>query len=392
MEWIDLDQASTSFPKAPGVSDAMKRYLDETGVNTGRGSYPPACEAGEIVFETRRMLCELFRGPDEKNVIFTANVTQSLNQLLKGCLRDGDHVLISGFEHNAVMRPLEQLRERGVTYTVIPGTDAGCADVSAMEGMVTKQTRCVVMTHASNVTGAVQPVAEAGKLCRAHGLRFIVDAAQTAGVLDIRMEEMAIDALAFTGHKGLLGPQGIGGYVLTDAFASELKPLLAGGTGSSSHLYEMPDFLPDRFEAGTLNLPGIAGLLAALRYIRARGTEDIRRHEAMLRERFLTALSPAESRADAGAIRVIRPACETAGPVSLTVAGLDPALCASILEERYGILTRVGLHCAPLAHRTAGTFPAGTVRFSFGAFHTEEDASYAARALLRIAEEAGNGV
>ena len=287
MEPIYLDNASTSFPKPPQVAQAMFDYVTGCGCNIGRGGYEGAYQAEETVLRTRQQLCRLFHGPDSRCVAFTKNITESLNVLLKGLLRPGDHVLVSAMEHNAVMRPLTQLTRRGVTFDRIPCRPDGTLMTERLPGLLRENTRAVVMLHASNVCGTLLPAAEVGAFCRENGLLFLLDTAQTAGAFPIDMEAMGADALAFTGHKGLMGPQGTGGFLLRPELAAELEPLLSGGTGSASHSEEVPSFLPDRFEAGTLNLPGIMGLHAALTWLEETGIDAIRAHEQALTDRFL---------------------------------------------------------------------------------------------------------
>ena len=385
MQKIYLDQAATSFPKAPGTADAVYRYMTECGCSVSRGGYAGAYSAEELVYDTRVLLCRLF-GCDEtdpKKVVFTKNVTESLNVLLKGLLRPGDHVLVSSMEHNAVMRPLGQLAKQGIRVTRVPCAGNGSMDPADLETRIEKDTRAVVMLHASNVCGTVLPAAEIGAICRARGIRFILDTAQTAGTLPLNMDGMNIDALAFTGHKGLLGPQGTGGFLIREEMASELEPLITGGTGSISHTEDVPDFLPDRFEAGTLNLPGIAGLSASLGWLLAQPEGSLLTHELKLTARFLRGMEALE--AD-GLLQIIgkHGTDGRTGVVSIVPLHMDPAELAFRLDERYGIATRVGLHCAPAAHQTLGTWPAGTVRFSFGAFNTETETDEAARAVAAL--------
>ena len=382
MERLYLDNAATTFPKPPAVAQAVYTYMTGSGANINRGCYSSAYDVEEQVLETRQLLCELFHGPDCRNVIFTKNVTESLNVLLKGFLRPGDHALTSSMEHNAVMRPLVQLEKQGVSFTRVPCDGQGRLKLDALEGCLRPNTRLVVMTHASNVCGTVLPIAEVGAFCRTHGLRFIVDAAQTAGVLDLDMEAMHIDALAFTGHKGLLGPQGVGGFVLTDDLARQIEPLLSGGTGSLSHTEEVPGFLPDRFEPGTMNLPGILGLRQGLLFLRETGLEAVRAREGGLARQFRDGLRPLEG-AD---LRVLsgEDGVERVGVVSVQTlkAGLSQAAFA--LDDTYGIQTRVGLHCAPAAHKTLGSFPTGSIRFSFGWYNTPGDVERALAALTEV--------
>ena len=387
MQRVYLDQAATSFPKAPGTADAVYRYMTGCGCNVSRGSYAGAYSAEELVYDTRIQLCRLFGAEkaavDPKNVIFTKNVTESLNILIKGLLSPGDHVLVSSMEHNAVMRPLVQLEKQGIRFTRVPCAEDGSMDPADVESRIEKVTKAVIMLHASNVCGTVLPAAEIGNVCRAHGIRFILDAAQTAGVLPIDMEKIGADAIAFTGHKGLLGPQGTGGFLIREDLAAELEPLITGGTGSISHTEEVPDFLPDRFEAGTLNLPGIAGLNASLNWLLSQTEGSILAHELMLTERFLRGMEEAE---EAGLLRIVgKHGTEgRTGVVSIVPTQTDPAELAYKLDEEYGIATRVGLHCAPSAHRTLGTWPGGTVRFSFGVFNTEREIDEAVEAIKRM--------
>ena len=372
MKKIYLDNASTSYPKPKEVADAVYKYMTEVGSNINRGCYENAYNVEEQIFETRQLLCDLFNGSDCKNVIFTKNVTESLNVILKGFLKSGDHVLTSSMEHNAVMRPLVQLEKKGVAFDRIPCEEDGSLKLEEMERFIKSETKAVVMTHASNVCGTIMPLEEVGKFCEKHGLKFIVDCAQTAGVIPIDMEKMHIDALAFTGHKGLLGPQGVGGFVLSEEMISLIDPLVSGGTGSLSHTEEIPDFMPDRFEAGTLNLPGILGLRAGLIFLKETGIDNIYKHELCLCEKFIAGLRELE---DGGYIKIIgKKTIEgRTGVVSIQTINSELSELAFTLDDEFGIMTRVGLQCAPSAHKTLGTYPEGTIRFSFGWFNNEGD-------------------
>ena len=383
MEMIYLDNASTTFPKPETVPQAVYRYMTTQGANINRGCYDSAYDVEELVFETRQMLCDLFGGSDCKNVVFTKNVTESLNVILKGFLRPGDHVLVSAMEHNAMMRPIRQLEAQGVQFDRIPCDEQGNLILSALEGMVKPNTRAIAMMHASNVCGTVLSIRQVGAFARDHGLKFIVDCAQTAGVFPIDMEEDCIDALAFTGHKGLLGPQGIGGFILKEEMIGLIDPLLSGGTGSISHTEEIPDFMPDRFESGTMNLPGILGLHAGLLWLQETGTENIKNHELSLTERMLSGLEELEQE---GLIRILgrRNTENRTGVVSIQTLTKELSQAAFELDADYGIQTRVGLHCAPSAHETLGTYPTGTIRFSFGWWNTAEQVDQALLALKEI--------
>ena len=290
MDYIYLDNASTSFPKAPNVASAMADYITNRGININRGSYALAYDVEDIIYTTRQRLNTLFNGHDPSHVIFTQNVTMSLNMVIKGLLKSGDHVLVSSMEHNAVMRPLTQLLDKGITFDTIPCDSTGFIQMDSIEPLIRPNTVALIINHASNVCGTIQPLESIGPICKAHNLQFIVDAAQTAGVIPIDVKACHIDALCFTGHKGLLGPQGIGGIILTKEMAQTLTPLIAGGTGSFSHLETLPTHMPDAFESGTLNLPGIIGLNEGLAYIESQGMENIHNHELVLTQSFLEGL------------------------------------------------------------------------------------------------------
>lgn len=384
MQRVYLDNGSTSFPKAPGVSDAVKFFMDEVGANVNRGGYETAYSAEDVIMETREMLKKLFHFPAKtRNVIFTPNITYSLNYIIKGWLKPGDHVLVSSMEHNAMMRPIVQLGAIGVTFDRIPCTRDGEMMVEKIEELIRPETKGILTLHGSNVCGAVMPLEEIGQICRKHNIKFVVDAAQTAGVFPIDMEKMNIDILAFTGHKSLLGPQGIGGFLISDEMAKVVDPLITGGTGSVSDSEIQPEFLPDKYESGTPNIPGIYGLHASLKYVMEKGIDNIREEEMKLAGAFMTEMKDVEN------VRIVGPnRVENRAPVvSLDFHGQDNAEIAFLLENEYGIATRTGLHCAPNAHKTLETYPQGTVRFSFGHFNTMEEVLYAANAVKKILQE-----
>ena len=380
MKYIYLDNASTTFPKAPNVANAMSDYLTNYGININRGSYALAYDVEDIIYTTRQRLNNVFNGHDPSHVTFTQNVTMSLNMVIKGLLKPGDHVIVSAMEHNAVMRPLTQLLNKDITFDIIPCDKTGSVQLENIEALIRPNTVAMIINHASNVCGTIQPIESIGAICKAHNLHFIVDAAQTAGVIPIDAKACHIDALCFTGHKGLLGPQGIGGIILTKEIAQTLTPLIAGGTGSFSHLETIPTHMPDAFEAGTLNLPGIIGLNEGLSYIESVGMKNIHNHELALTKTFLEGL-----RSITG-INIIgkQDIQDRTAVVSITIDGMDPASIAYELESTYHIMTRVGLHCAPRAHQTLGTYPEGTVRFSFGYANTLEEVDMALSALHTI--------
>ncbi len=370
MKTIYLDNAATSYPKASGVSDAMKRFLDEECANIGRGSYLRAQKAGISVIETRERIRDLFGCPDAKHVIFTAGMTASLNTVIKGFVRRGDKVLVSSFEHNSVIRPLEQI---GAEIVRIPATVDGISELDNLPENLSSFRLCV-HTFASNVSGVIQPIAALSKLLHAEGVPFCVDAAQAAGHFAFSMQEIGADALCMPAHKGLRAAQGLGVLCLTSAFADLLDPLISGGTGSFSDSSEIPPFYPDRLEAGTLNLPGIFGLNAALDSM---DLSSVRNHETLLMNLFLDGIQ-SESK-----IRLLgaRDTRRHVGVFSIDFLQRDNAEIAYRLEEEYGILTRCGLHCAPDAHRSFGTFPKGTVRFSFSPATTTDEIESAIRAI-----------
>lgn len=380
MNYIYLDNASTTFPKAPNVASAMADYITNRGININRGSYALAYDVEDIIYTTRQRLHTLFNGHDPAHVIFTQNVTMSLNMVIKGLLKAGDHVLVSSMEHNAVMRPLTQLLDKGIAFDTIPCDSTGSIQIESIEPLIRPNTVALIINHASNVCGTIQPLESIGPICKTHNLQFIVDAAQTAGVIPIDVKACHIDALCFTGHKGLLGPQGIGGIILTKEMAQTLTPLIAGGTGSFSHLETMPTHMPDAFESGTLNLPGIIGLNEGLDYIESQGMENIHNHELVLTQSFLEGLQSIDRINIVGKQNIQ----DRTAVVSITIDGMDPANIAYELESTYHIMTRVGLHCAPRAHQTLGTYPEGTVRFSFGYANTHKDVESALSALHRI--------
>lgn len=377
---IYLDQGATSRPKAKGVGEAMRAYIEDVCVNVNRSTYAPATSAAIVALETREMLCGLFGFSDPACAIFTPGQTWSLNIILKGFLRAGDHVLVGSLEHNAVMRPLVQLLEHGVTFDRIPMRGDDELDLVAAEALIRPNTRMCVMAHASNISGTVLPVREVGALCKRHGIAFVIDAAQTGGHYPLDLRMVHADALCVPGHKGLCGPSGIGAMLLERGFAAKLEPLVTGGTGSDSHTEVQPSYMPDRFESGTPNLPGVYGLHAALAELLSVGVDARRAHEKMLLERFLTGLDKLSG------FRVIgtRDLERRVGVVSCDFKKLDNADVADRLSTDYNILTRCGLHCAPNAHKTYGTFPEGTVRFSFGYSNTAEEIDAALAALKEI--------
>ena len=371
MKYVYLDNGATSYPKAPGVAKSMSDYILNVGTNIGRGAYDSSYEAENIVYETRELICELFNFDKPENVIFTKNVTESMNVLIKGLLRDGDHVVVSSMEHNAVMRPLNALGDK-IEYTRVQCNKLGELKIEDVENSIKPNTRAVIMTHASNVCGTILDLEKVGEICKRNNKFFIIDGAQTAGFSDIDFQRLNADAIGFTGHKSLLGPQGIGGFVVNDRTAGEMNTLIEGGTGSLSDTERQPDYMPDKFEAGTLNIPGIYGLNASLKYLFSYGIKNIREKEVYLLDKFLEGLLNVKK------IRLVGKTTSDDRTAVLSVDFIDDdnGLVAYELGKEYGIMTRSGLHCAPSAHKTLGTFPEGTARFSLGHFTTLEEIEY----------------
>ena len=376
---IYFDNAATSFPKAPGVSDAMKFYLDSVGASINRGVYASAQEAGMKTLILREQLCSFFHHSDPNHVILTPGNTASLNYVLKGFLRTGDHVLVSSLEHNAVMRPLTQL---GVDFDRVPCDREGFLDLKAAEALIRPNTRLFVLNHASNVSGTVQDAKAVGMLCKLHSLPLVLDGAQSAGHIPVDFEDFSLSALTVPAHKGLLGPQGIGALLLSPEFAQKLSPLLAGGTGSMSDSEELPLYFPDRFEPGTPNLPGIYGWSASMDYVNQVGLSALREHELALTKRFLEGLESISN------LRLVgtRDLSRRVGVIALDFANIDNAEVSDRLEQEFEILTRCGMHCAPSAHKSLGTFPQGVVRFSIGYRTTEAEVDCALRAIQKLSQ------
>lgn len=377
---VYLDNAATSYPKAPGVASAMADYVEKVGATINRSSYASAQEAGLVTLSLRERLCRLFNHPDPTHAVLTPGATAGLNMVIKGLLRPGDHCLVSSMEHNAVMRPLVQLEREGVVFERIPCDAQGRLRLEALPGMIKLNTRLVVMAHGSNVCGTVQDAEAVGKICRERGVPFALDAAQTAGHIEVDFERFGLSALVVPGHKGLLGPQGIGALLLDADFARRLTPLVAGGTGSASDSEELPGWMPDRFESGTPNMPGVYGWEAALGWLENTGIETLENHEKTLSKRFLEGIYGLKNVKLYGATVPER----RTGVFSVGFLNCDNAEAAWRLEREFGILTRCGLHCAPSAHKTLGSFPEGSVRFSTGWANTEADIDAALSAIAAI--------
>lgn len=379
---IYLDNAATSFPKPETVYRAVDHYLREVGASAGRGAYRLGLQADRLVYATRTALARLFNVPDASRIVFTANATEAINLALKGLLTPGDEVVTSSMEHNAVWRPLKRLeRERGVKIKVIKCARDGSLDLKQVEEAVGKGTKMVVITHASNLTGTLMPVAEIASIAHSQGAIMMVDAAQTAGAYPIDIQAQGIDLLAFTGHKALFGPPGTGGLYIAPHLLPE--PLKEGGTGAESLLEEQPPTLPERYEAGTPNTAGLAGLGAGVEFILQEGIEKIYQREKELLSRAL------EELATVPGITIYGPGDpgKQIGVVSFNLERIPADEVAYLLDSVYGIMVRTGMHCAPQAHRTIGTLETGAVRIGLGYFNTEDDLVALSQALKEISRE-----
>jgi len=375
---IYLDNAATTYPKPEEVYQAMDRFAREVGGNPGRSGHRRSLEAGREVLRAREAVASLFRVTDPSRIVFTKNATEALNLVLQGLLRDGGHAVITSLEHNSVWRPLEAMAARGgVSYTVVPCSPEGLLDPERVRESVTPGTRLIACTHASNVSGSLVPVEDVAQLASERGIPLLVDAAQTAGRVDLDPGNLGIQYLAFTGHKELFGPQGTGGLYVAPGW--EVPPLTYGGTGSRSESSQQPEFLPDRYESGTLNAHGLAGLRAGVEFVLRTGVAEIRRHEEELTHRLMEGLSSIPG------ITVYGPRDweRRVGIVSFNMAGLTSSELASALDD-YGICVRSGLHCSPLAHRTLGTLRNGVVRASLSYLNTSSDVDALLEALREI--------
>jgi cysteine desulfurase family protein len=383
MALIYLDNAATSVPKAPGVGRAVAEVIDQLGASPGRGGHRLALEAGRLLLEIRESVADFFGSSDASRIIFTSGATEAINLALFGLLQPGDRVITSSMEHNAVLRPLHALQERGIETVRITADASGrvsAEEIRAAAIQGPRRARMVVLTHAANVTGTIQPIEEVAEWCRQEGVLLLVDAAQSAGLLPIDVEAMGIDLLAVPGHKNLLGPAGTGFLYVRPGL--QPTPLNYGGTGGDSASPLPPEELPERLESGTINLPGLAGLRAGLQYLETRGRQEVRRHKTALLDQLLNGMKHLEG------VRIYGPgeATRHAGVVSINLAGRDPAEVGFRLDADYGICVRTGLHCAPEAHRTIGSFPDGTVRISPGLFNTSEDIEILLRAISELSK------
>lgn len=378
---IYFDNGATSFPKPNSVYDETMRAMKEYGANPGRSGHKLALKLSRGIFETRTLLSKLFNTKNPMNIIFTFNATESLNLGIKGILKPGDHVITTSMEHNSVLRPIKHLEGFGVESTIVYGDSKGIVDVSQIEDAIKPNTKLIVTTHVSNLTGTIMPIKEIGQVAKKNQIYYLVDGAQSAGIYNIDVEEMNIDLLAFPGHKGLLGPQGTGGLYIKDNLS--IESIFQGGTGSASSSLIQPDICPDKYESGTSNGPGIIGLGAGIKYIMEKGIENIRSHEEELTKHFIEEAIQIEGVKLYGPLDIKK----QGAVVSLNIRDIDSSEISYILDEEYDIAVRPGLHCAPLAHETIGTLDQGVIRFSFGIFNTHEEIEYAIKALREIVKE-----
>jgi cysteine desulfurase family protein len=385
MKCYYFDNAATSWPKPQKVIVAMKNFFNKCGGNPGRSGHIRSIEAGRTVLKTRELLGQLFNIKDPTNIVFTKNCTEALNIVIFGLLRKGDHVITTSMEHNSVLRPLKKLSTDGVEVDIVQAGQNGIIEPSEIFNRIKPNTKLIAVTHSSNVIGAINDIGVVGDFCKKNNILFLVDAAQSAGCIPIDVQKYNIDFLAFAGHKSLMGPQGTGALFVKDA--KLLSPLMIGGTGSLSDREDQPDFLPDLFESGTLNAIGIAGLGEGVAYILKKGVNNILDHDRKLLDIFFNELSGDKRIKIYGDMHLEK----RAGVASVNIEGMSPSSVGEILEKEFGILTRIGLHCAPRAHKTIGTFPDGTVRFGWGVFTKESDVYYAAKTLRNLSSSKRGG-
>ena len=378
---IYFDNAATSFPKPDIVYESIMKAMKEYGANPGRSGHKLALTLGREIFETREVIVKLFNIKNPMNVIFTFNCTESLNLGIKGILNKGDHVITTSMEHNSVLRPLKALEKEGIETTIVKGDSMGRIDPMDIENSIKDNTKLIITTHISNLTGTIMPIEKIGQIAKRNGIYYLVDGAQSAGVYDIDVEKMNIDILAFPGHKSLLGPQGTGGLYIGEGL--DIKEMGQGGTGSISHLLEQPGVRPDRYESGTPNGPGIIGLGAGINYILEQGMDKIRNHQEELTKHFIEEITKIEK------VKVYGPLDTRyqAAVVPINIGDIDSSELSYVLDQEYDIAVRPGLHCAPLAHKTIGTFEQGVVRFSFGLYNTHEEIEQGIKAIKEISKE-----
>lgn len=376
---IYLDNAATSYPKPDSVIDKMYDFMKNTGATAGRGAYKKEIESDKLVYNCRKALCNLFNFDNPSNVIFTSNITEALNLAINGILKTGDHVITSSLEHNSVTRPLNILKKsKSIDVSEVPCSSCGITRAKDVESLIKSNTKLIIFTNASNVIGTIQPIREIGEIARKHGITFLVDSAQTAGAYKIDIKNDNIDILAFTGHKSLLGPTGTGGLLINSDI--KIEPLKAGGTGIDSKYPYQPENTPNKFEAGTLNVVGICGLLEGLNFINKTGIDVIRHHKNVLVDYSLDKLSKVPN------IIIYGPkdSQKITGVISFNINGIPCDEIGFELDKKYDIMVRVGFHCAPSAHRIMGTYKSGAVRIGIGYFNTTKDIDSLVKALVCI--------
>lgn len=370
MNTIYLDNAATSFPKPIEVVNSITDYMINNGGNPSRGSSSMSMKGNKIIYNAREIISEFFNFNKSENVIFTNNITTSLNIILRSLIKDNWHVITSTMDHNSVLRPLTQLKkERNITLDIVEASNTGFIDVNKIKEKITDKTKAIVLSHGSNLCGSIQPLKEIGTICKEKNIFFIVDSAQTAGIIPIDINELNINALAFTGHKSLFGPQGIGGFIIDDKINSQMNILFTGGTGSSSYSLEHPLILPDKFESGTPNTPGIVGLTKGIEFINKEGLNTIREKEEYLCRYALERLLNMNKVELYGS----KDFENRTSTIPFNLKNVDSSELGFILDNDFNIITRTGLHCAPLAHKTLGSFPSGAVRISLGYFNSISD-------------------
>lgn len=379
---VYLDNASTTFPKPKVVVDSIYNYLVNIGGNANRSNYSNSLESNRNLLLARERIASFFNFNKSENVIFTNNITTSLNYLIKGLLNRNDHVITTSMEHNSVLRPLMDCKESlNIDLDIIEANKEGFIDINDIKKAISNKTKLVIVSHASNVTGSIQNIKAIGELCYKNNIFFIVDSAQSAGVVAIDMFDIKANAIAFTGHKSLYGPQGIGGFIIDNKLNASCRSIISGGTGSLSHLLNQPDFLPDKFECGTLNMPGIIGLSSGIRYIEEIGLDYINDYMKDLRKKLITGLLNIDGINVYGDLTSLN----STSCVSFTYKNFDPSEVSFYLDDN-GIKTRSGLHCAPLAHKSINTYPSGTTRLSLSHFNTLDDINYTLKVLNNISK------
>lgn len=382
MNNIYFDNAATSFPKPKEVIDAMMKQMTNFGGSANRGSSKTVLQSSRLVYECRETIKEFFNYDKNENVIFTNNITSSINILLNSIVKPNWHIITTSMDHNSVLRPLFKLKEglEGVEVDVVNCNELGFLNINNLKAHIKPNTKLIILSHSSNLVGSIQPLKEISDLCKEKNIFLILDSAQSAGIIPIDMKDLSLSALAFTGHKSLLGPQGIGGFIIDDKLNEEAKSVFVGGTGSSSSLLTQPDFLPDKFECGTLNIPGIVGLLHGINYINKEGINTIREKEDFLCQKALDGLLNIKDIKIYGSLDMKK----KTSVISFNINDMDPSLVGYILDSEFNISSRTGLHCAPLAHKTVGSYPNGSIRVSFGYFNTEKEIDIFLKAISNI--------